>query len=148
MKNQKKINNPRKGPKSKVEQDAGFGSRARDFMKVHEAQVEARHANARSEQNVGSNAKAERKRDQETIELLQDRALTLRPESLLSPEVVLLFELTRDGKSLPDDYRNELLMNPSISGDEVFKAVELGSRQGWEKFRIAEGIVQSSTKEF
>lgn len=39
-------------------------------------------------------------------------------------------------------------MNPIISGDEVYKAVELGSRQGWEQFRIVEGLLYSTTKEF
>jgi hypothetical protein len=46
----------------------------------------------------------------------------------LDPRVWRLFEETRDGKETSESYRQELVNDQTISGDEVFDAVSLGIR--------------------
>jgi hypothetical protein len=57
------------------------------------------------------------------------RGISAQKESLdLDARVWRLFEETRDGKETPESYRQELINNPTISGNQVFDAVDLGIR--------------------
>lgn len=144
MKNNRKINNPRRGPQSRVEQDAGLGSRRRDFLRAHEAQVNERIATKEQEQQAAAAARAEearlreeaRQRAQEQ-ELLLIELEKMKPENILSPEVFPLFELTRDNQPLPDEYKIRLLQ-PEVKVDQISTAVELGIKEGWAQLRSKE----------
>ncbi len=52
----------------------------------------------------------------------------------LQSDVYRLFELTRDGERTPQNYHDELVNDPEISGDDVYRAISFGIEASSHQF--------------
>ncbi len=64
---------------------------------------------------------------EEMINQLREKSVKAHEDAVKLPKnVYKLFELTRDGKETPEDYRKELISSREVSGDDIYHAIELG----------------------